>query len=119
MEFEREDFIANNENDNDGFDDIRNETEEARIYAAESSETPEEILEVLSDDERTRVREGVASNENCPVEILIKLGSDKNTNILLAVIENKNTPIEIVEKLSESEIKEVSDAAKKKLIPAS
>ena len=62
---------------------------------ASNPNTPDYILEKLSDDEYWVVRNAVANNPNTPDYILEKLSNDSDTEIRLSVAKNPNTPPEL------------------------
>jgi hypothetical protein len=74
-----------------------------RINIALNSNTPVEVLEVLSTDEDFVVRCNVANNPNTPVEVLKVLSTDKHYWVRCAVAGNPNTPVEVLEVLSTDE----------------
>jgi len=60
-----------------------------------SKSTSKGVLTILSKDEESYVRYGVADNPNTPIEILMILSKDEDYNVRYNVARNPNTPIEI------------------------
>ena len=61
-------------------DDIESMSTYEKIKLLKNNASPE-ILEKLSEDEDSRVRETVAKNPKTPVDILRKLAEDKNSYV--------------------------------------
>ena len=60
-----------------------------------SKSTSKEVLKILSKDEDSNVRYGVARNPNIPIEILKILSKDITDYVRHGVAGNPNTPIKI------------------------
>ena len=63
-------------------------TDDMKYKLAENSNTPKEVLTILSTDEYWYVRCNVAENPNTPKEVLIKLSKDKDYYVRCRVAEN-------------------------------
>ena len=61
-----------------------------------NKELTSSILETLSKDGSTRVRQSVASNPNSSPEILEALSKDKDESVRHSVASNPNTPITVI-----------------------
>ena len=53
-------------------------SDDDKLELARNSNTPKEILIILSKDENYNIRYSVAYNPNTPVEVLTKLSKDKD-----------------------------------------
>lgn len=71
-----------------------------KIKIAENTNTPIEILTILSKDKDWYVRYRVAKNTNTPKEGLTILSKDKDRYVRYCVAKNPNTPTEVLTKLN-------------------
>ena len=83
-------------------DDIESMSTDEKLRLLRSNASPE-ILEKLSEDEDSRVRETVAENPKTPVDILRKLALDEDDDVRWGAIQNPNMTAEALKKLAEDE----------------
>ena len=90
-------------------------TYEMKCKVAKNSNTPKEVLTILSTDEYWGVRWDIACSHNTPVEVLTKLATDGDWGVRWCIADNINTPKEILTILSTDEDKHVKANAIKTL----
>ena len=83
-------------------------TDDMKLFLANNSNTPIEVLTILSTDEDSYVRCNIANNSNTPIEVLKILSKDKHWNVryravntqkkmrMKSVNDNKTTKIRFV-----------------------
>lgn len=70
--------------------DAFNKDNVIRSNVSKYKNTPDYILERLSNDENVNVRTAIASNQRTPISILEKLSNDKEARVRYWVIQNIN-----------------------------
>lgn len=72
-------------------------------YVAMEKDTPLYILEKLSKNTSSLIREAVGINPNISNSLLLKLSEDKHWSVRYRISYNPKTPISVLEKLSQDE----------------
>lgn len=86
-----------------------------KIWVVGNKTVPVFILELLSRDEDTSVRDAVARKRKTPPEVLARLARDDDSGIRYAVVCNRKTPPEICEVLLNDEWDVVAAKARQRL----
>jgi hypothetical protein len=74
---------------------------DVREAVARNPNAPVEALTELAQDEDWRVRRGVAETPSTPTDLLSELARDAHGNVLFAVAGNPNTPVEALTELAQ------------------
>ncbi len=80
-----------------------------KLFLANDSQTPVEVLSMLAQQSESSVREAVAVNPQTPVEVLSMLAQQSESSVRAAVAVNPQTPVEVLSMLaqqSESSVRE-------------
>jgi hypothetical protein len=88
---------------------------ERRFWVVHNKTVPLEILEAMSTDDDTAVRDMVARKRKAPFEILEHLAQDPDSGVRYAVACNTSTPPAILEKMLSDEWETVVERAKERL----
>jgi hypothetical protein len=80
---------------------IEDKGDDTREWVAGNTNTPVDVLVLLSQDEDWRVRRYVSSNCNTPIDTLVRLSRDESRWVRERVAENPRTPVETLVRLSQ------------------
>jgi hypothetical protein len=95
--------------------DVIDRHPDMKIWVVANKTVPLAVLEVLSKDEDTAVRDAVARKRSASREILERLAADSDSGVRYAVACNAKTTREVLEQLLQSPWDMVVEKAKKRL----